>query len=121
MKNNKKEIGKLGENIAIKYLQSNGYEILDKNWTKNHLEIDIISKKDSKLIITEVKTRNYPDIETPREAIPIKKQRFLVKAANQYIIDNDIHFETRFDVIIILLTNSDFELEHIEDAFYPIA
>jgi len=27
------ELGKEGEKLAAKYLQENGYEILDRNWT----------------------------------------------------------------------------------------
>ena len=50
-------LGKAGEDAAAKYLEQNGYTIRDRNWRKNHLELDIVADKDKELIIVEVKTR----------------------------------------------------------------
>ncbi|MET0945038.1 MAG: YraN family protein, partial [Flavobacterium sp.] len=55
------ELGKEGEKLAAKYLQENGYEILDRNWTFQKAEIDIIAQKDNYLAIVEVKTRSSLD------------------------------------------------------------
>ena len=49
-------LGKAGEDAAAKYLEQNGYTIRDRNWRKNHLELDIVADKDKELIIVEVKT-----------------------------------------------------------------
>ena len=35
-------LGKAGEDAAAKYLEQNGYTIRDRNWRKNHLELDIV-------------------------------------------------------------------------------
>lgn len=48
-------LGKAGEDAAAKYLEQNGYTIRDRNWRKNHLELDIVADKDKELIIVEVK------------------------------------------------------------------
>ena len=37
------DLGKLGEEEAVKYLKGLGYEILDLNWTYDKAEIDIMS------------------------------------------------------------------------------
>ena len=37
-------LGKAGEDAAAAYLERNGYEIRDRNWRKNHLELDIHPK-----------------------------------------------------------------------------
>jgi len=39
------ELGKLGEELAVEYLQKEGYEILETNWVFQKAEIDIIAKK----------------------------------------------------------------------------
>ncbi|MBQ7528134.1 MAG: YraN family protein [Bacteroidaceae bacterium] len=36
------ELGKLGEQMATKYLEDNGYTILERNYCKGHLEIDML-------------------------------------------------------------------------------
>ena len=46
-------LGKAGEDAAAKYLEQNGYTIRDRNWRKNHLELDIVADKDKELIIAE--------------------------------------------------------------------
>ena len=40
----KREKGKIGEDVAIEFLKSNGFEILEQNYYYNHGEIDIIAK-----------------------------------------------------------------------------
>lgn len=36
------DLWKAGESIAKKYLEDNGYEILDENWTHGKPEMDLI-------------------------------------------------------------------------------
>ena len=40
----RQEVGKKGEEIATKYLNSSGYKILTRNFRGSHGEIDIIAK-----------------------------------------------------------------------------
>jgi len=42
----------------------------------------------------------------------------LVKAANEYVISNDLDVEVRFDIIAIIKNKSIEKMEHFEDAFY---
>lgn len=51
------KLGLAGENAAIAYLKEKGYTIRDRNWRKNHLELDIIASINNELVIVEVKTR----------------------------------------------------------------
>ena len=113
------ELGSRGEEIATQHLRSIGYEILELNWINNHLEIDIIAKDGTELVIVEVKSRGTDSFEHPSEAVSNKKIRFLVNAAEAYIYEKDINLDTRFDVISIVFYGKTYELEHFRNAFYP--
>lgn len=112
------ELGKLGEELSVNFLQKNGYEILETNWVFQKAEIDIIAKKENFLVIVEVKTRSSIDFGSPQDFVKPSKIQLLVKAANEYIIINDIDLDIRFDIIAISKEGKKFKIEHLEDAFY---
>ncbi len=113
------ETGKTGEEIAVKYLRSKGYTILETNWRLGRNEIDIVAEINDLLVVVEVKTRHTNDFGDPQSFVDRQKQRLLIRAANAYIKWHSVTKETRFDIISILLTNRDPEVNHIIDAFYP--
>ncbi|KAF2336268.1 YraN family protein [Flavobacterium daemonense] len=116
------ELGKKGEELAVEFLQKNDYKILDRNWTFQKAEIDIIAQKDSILAIVEVKTRSSLDFGSPQDFVKQKKIQLLIKAVNAYINDREKDFNDdlniRFDIIAIHKTEETFAIEHITDAFY---
>ena len=112
------ELGKLGEELAVEFLQKNGYAILETNWTFQKAEIDIIAKKGNVLAIVEVKTRSSIDFGLPQDLVKPKKIQLLVKAVNEYVISNDLELEVRFDIIALHKEGKKFIIEHLEDAFY---
>jgi putative endonuclease len=112
------ELGKKGEEAAVEYLQQNGYEILETNWTFQKAEVDIIAQKENTLAIIEVKTRSSLDFGLPQDFVKPKKIQLLVKAVNEYVIQNDMDVEVRFDIIAIHKEGDDFKIEHLEDAFF---
>jgi len=112
------ELGKKGELIAADFLQKNGYKILETNWVFQKAEIDIIAQKDSILAIVEVKTRTSADFGLPQDFVKGKKIQNLAKAVDQYMNENDLDLEVRFDIIGIVLNKQETTIEHLEDAFY---
>ena len=112
------ELGKLGEELAVAFLEENGYEILETNWVFQKAEIDIIAQKENVLAVVEVKTRSSIEFGLPQDFVKPKKIQLLVKAVNEYVISNDLEVEVRFDIIAISKEEKVFKLEHIEDAFY---
>ncbi|HQV36188.1 MAG TPA: YraN family protein [Flavobacterium sp.] len=112
------ELGIKGELLAADFLQKSGYEILETNWVFQKAEIDIIAQKDTILAIVEVKTRTSADFGLPQDFVKGKKIQNLVKAVDQYMIENDLDLEVRFDIIGIVLNNHETRIEHLEDAFY---
>ncbi|MFB9078275.1 YraN family protein [Flavobacterium procerum] len=116
------ELGKLGEDMAASYLEENEYEILERNFTSQKAEIDIIAKKDNVLAIVEVKTRSSLDFGLPQDFVNSKKIQQLVKAVNAYINDREKDFEEnleiRFDIVAVHKNGESFAIEHLTDAFY---
>ncbi len=112
------ELGKLGEELAVEYLQKNGFEILQSNYVFQKAEIDIIAKKGNVLAIVEVKTRSSLDFGLPQDFVKPKKIQLLVKAVNEYVISNDLDVEVRFDIIAVHRDGKKFNIEHLENAFF---
>lgn len=112
------DLGKKGEIIAQNYLLEKGLELRAANYRFQHLEIDLIFEQDQTLIVVEVKSRNTTEHGQPYEAVTRQKQKQLIKATNQYILQENLDLEVRFDIVSIVF-NSDntYQLEHIEDAF----
>ena len=112
------DLGKFGEELALDFLEKNGYEILETNWVFQKAEIDIIAQKENILAIVEVKTRSSIEFGLPQDFVKPKKIQLLVKAVNEYVISNDLDVEVRFDIIAIYKEDKQFKIDHIEDAFY---
>jgi putative endonuclease len=112
------ELGKFGEELAVEFLQQNGYDIIETNWTFQKAEIDIIAQKDSTIAVIEVKTRSSIVFGLPQDFVKPKKIQLLVKAVNEYIVSNDLDVDVRFDIIAIYKEDNTYKIEHFEDAFY---
>ncbi len=120
MKRNNQKIGKLGEDIAVKYLLRNGTKIIERNFRFDRGEIDIVAKCDETLIFIEVKTRTNLEFGTPVEAVNMKKATQIKKTAEGFLLEkgDKIDFdEIRFDIIGILLSGEKENINHIKNAF----
>ena len=112
------EFGRLGEQLAVGFLIEEGYRIRERNYRYQNAEIDVLAQKGNELCVVEVKSRNKGFFEDISVVISKKKIRLLTLAANQYVSDNDLDVEVRFDVITVIKNQEKFEVEHLKDAFY---
>ena len=115
------ERGKIGENLACKYLEENGYEILERNYRCRQGEIDIVAqdKRTKEIVFIEVKARSNLKYGRPAEAVQQEKQKHIVDVAKYYIYKKGItHLAFRFDVMEVFLSNSNYKIHHIEKAFF---
>jgi putative endonuclease len=119
----KKELGKKGEEVALRFLKKKGYRIIEKNYVCKMGEMDIIAREKDTLAFIEVKTRTSMRFGPPQLAVNPSKQRQLSKVALNYLNEtrlNDV--KARFDVVAILLGPVNEEIDLIKDAFdlkYP--
>ncbi|MBI2968823.1 MAG: YraN family protein [Bacteroidetes bacterium] len=113
------ELGKKGEEIAVGFLRTNGFIILETNWRFGNKEVDIIARKDKLLVVAEVKTRSGNYMGDPEVFVTREKQKFIIRAANAYVTKKNLDVEVRFDIISIIVNGPGHTIKHIEDAFYP--
>ena len=96
----KKELGAKGEEIAVRYLKSRGYRIIERNYRIRLGEIDIIAEQGNDLVFIEVKTRSGTHFGSPFDSITIQKQMQLSKVALEYINKQGCNNRpARFDVV----------------------
>ncbi len=114
------ELGKKGEEEALNFLRSKGYEILGKNWRWRDAEVDIIAKGNGFVSFVEVKTRRGNYFGEPEAFVTRKKQKSYIAAANAYVTENGLNEEVRFDIIGITVSSTGFKINHIESAFSSI-
>lgn len=113
----KQEIGKLGEDLAAKYLEQQGYKVIERNFECKQGEIDIIAIDIDKneLVFIEVKTRTNIKYGNPAEAVDQNKQKHLTKAVRYYLYSRHLENEfVRIDVIEIYLYNHKYRVNHIK-------
>jgi len=124
--NNKTTFGKIGEKIAVKMLENDGYEIICTNFRPSANtaetmriigEIDIIAIKriDKKIIeFFEVRTRRENSINSPDESISAVKIKRIFETAMAFITENEEYRSRalRISLISILLKS---ENENIFD------
>ena len=114
----KKELGKKGEEEALRFLKKRGYHLIEKNYVCKLGEMDIIAREKDTLAFIEVKTRTSTFFGPPQLAVTSSKQRQLSKVALYYLKEKRLEdVKARFDVVAILLGQEGEEVELIRDAF----
>ena len=111
--------GEKGEALAREFIEQLGYIVQEQNWRYKRAEVDLIAKDGEILVFVEVKTRSTAIFGEPALAVSAKKQQLLADAASAYMEAVDHHWEIRFDIVSIILSEDSFELEHYKDAFFP--
>lgn len=119
LKLHNKEIGKYGEELAVKYLENLGYNIICRNFITSTAELDIIANNIDEYIFIEVKTRVSKRYGDGIEAINENKKRHIINAAKYFIYRNNLENKNiRFDVIEVYI-NSKYEfVNHVKGVFF---
>lgn len=113
------KIGKLGEDVACKFLMKHNFSIIERNYTQKWGEIDIVAQKDNKLYFIEVKSvsRQFNEninidkkelnpfsFSRPEENMHPWKLKRLSRVVQTYLIQNRIgNREWQFDLLLVYL------------------
>ena len=114
-----KTLGNFGENCATQFLEAQGYTIIARNFRIRSAEIDIIAQIDDVIIFVEVKARSDIRHGLPVEAVNLRKQKKIIKAAGVFLQDEKFcDCACRFDVVEVYFNGERVEeINHIENAF----
>jgi putative endonuclease len=115
---NRQQTGKLGEDIAVKYLKRKGYKILGRNFERKisrflKSEIDIVArsrrsffgrlrgKKNDIIHFIEVKTLINGQGFLPEQKVNFGKRKKLAKTAEHWLVKRKIPLESKWQIDVV--------------------
>jgi putative endonuclease len=122
------EIGKLGEDIAAKWLEGEGFQVFDRNYNFERSEVDIVALWTNvnnpalvELHFVEVKTLQDTRFSKPEDAVDATKLKNLAKVAQFYCWERQLHnIPCVFDLISVALDDlQNPVIKHFEDFWRP--
>ena len=110
--------GKHGEELAVRYLEEQGYAIIERNYRLRIGEIDIIARDGEVLVFIEVKTRRSNRFGSPFEAVDFRKQQQIIRVARMYLARHGCeNCAVRFDVVAVCFDGEAPIVELLKNAF----
>ena len=123
--------GREAEGLCAEYLEGKGYRIAARNYSCRMGEIDIIAEYSPRagllglfsapgpgyIVFVEVKYRSRRDYGEPREAVGFRKQRRIRLTAENWLAENPVSLQPRFDVVEVIQDGGKVAFNHIENAF----
>ena len=85
----KQKIGRLGEDIAVKYLENKGFLVIERNYLKKCGEIDIIAKKAGITHFIEVKSVTRENLG--RNVSELANSRLGRSVTDKYRPEDNLH------------------------------
>ncbi len=123
MKNSmhKVKTGRKGEDAAARYLEKQGFRIIDRNFKTREGEIDIIAWDEDVLVFIEVKTSNGDQFGEPETWVDERKQQRICATSEDYMYRKEIEDTScRYDVVAVMYKQNQMRIKHIPDAFWAV-
>ena len=111
-----KEIGALGETVAVNYLEKHGFSIIDRNVSRKTGEIDIVARNGEVLHFVEVKTiladkfpneKDSRDVYDPSLNLHETKIRKVARTGEWYTLEKEWEGEWEVDGCLVWIRRSD--------------
>lgn len=100
----RQSLGRLGEELARRHLETQGYRILASNYRCQAGEVDLIAQDGECLVFVEVRLRRGDEWGTPEESVTRAKQARLVQVAETYLAERENwDADWRIDVVALEL------------------
>jgi putative endonuclease len=111
-------LGTTGEDAATRYLEAEGFEIVERNWRSPEGEVDVVARRRGLVVFCEVKTRRTDRWGDPSEAVAHLKRARLRRLAARWMRERRPGpVGVRFDVVSVIVRDGRTEVRHIPDAF----
>jgi putative endonuclease len=95
-------LGRRGEREAYRFLRRQGFQVVARNYTSFHGEIDLVAWDRDILCFVEVKTRTTTEHGRPEEAVTPFKQGQIVNTSLDYLRQSNlIQINTRYDIVTV--------------------
>ncbi|MDH3735342.1 MAG: YraN family protein [Gemmatimonadota bacterium] len=113
------DLGRLGERLAVAYLERRGYHVLERNWRVGRYELDLVAESGGTVVFVEVKTRTRGP-QPAAHALSAPQRQHIRRAAEAWIHEHPgIGQEFRFDLVAVDADGFQGpDIDHIEDAFF---
>lgn len=114
----RKNLGKTGEDLAVRFLKKKGFKILGRNLRFKFGEIDILAEDKEDIVLVEVKTKTSEEFGNPAEEVDYFKKRKLNQLC-RFLTQKYPEKNIRVDVVSIGYGDRDREkpkIEHIKNA-----
>lgn len=112
LKQTTRDIGNASEQLAVKWLESEGHRILERNWRTKYCEVDIISQKNDELYFIEVKHRRNSQSGDGLAAITRQKETQMRRAAQLYLVRESLQAPVHLMVIATSGEPSGMSIDH---------
>ena len=83
-------LGKIGEGLARRHLETLGYNIIAANVRHTSGEIDLVAEQGGAIVFVEVRTRRGTGTGTPEESITPRKRSRMTATAQEYLQANEL-------------------------------
>lgn len=115
------ELGRRGEDLAARHLESLGYRVVARNHHNAIGELDLVALDGPTVVIVEVKTRARTG-RAPAEAVDYRKQRKLTMTATLFLKSQQwLDRPARFDVVeVICPPGAAPVVRHLKNAFEAV-
>lgn len=112
------DLGRIGEDIALKKIKDLGYKKIAQNYRCPLGELDLIARDKDCLVFIEIKTRRGKSTAWAKEAVDERKRRKLSLLAMAYMKSHGLQeVRARFDVVAVCLDEGRPQVEVIQNAF----
>ncbi|GAB7533507.1 YraN family protein [Pseudomonas sp. 3A(2025)] len=103
MKSGSNSAGQEAEAYALHYLQQQGLDLIEKNWSCRRGELDLVMLDGDTVVFVEVRYRSHKGWGSALESVDARKQEKLIMAAQLFLqhAPRWAEYPCRFDVLAI--------------------
>ncbi len=96
-------LGRRGEDLALRHLESHGLRLLERNYRCRGGEIDLVLLDGATLALVEVRSRSSADYGGAAASVGMRKRRRFIHAARHLMLTRPEYrkLAARFDVVAL--------------------